>query len=122
MVSASRSRPAGDRGRSGALADPDQIKAEIEPTREQLARTVDELAARSAGRRPGGTVSGVIFKQVRKRVADQEDAPGALQSECWRREVVLAGPFRPRSSPPPRPSDRAGGRGFSKLNGTWLGD
>jgi hypothetical protein len=31
---------------AGAGDDPDQIKAEIDATREQLARTVDELSAR----------------------------------------------------------------------------
>ena len=45
-MSASGSRPAGDPAGNGAPADPDQIKAEIEATREQLGRTVDELTAR----------------------------------------------------------------------------
>jgi Protein of unknown function (DUF3618) len=31
---------------AGGPADPDQIRAEIEATREELGRTVDELAAR----------------------------------------------------------------------------
>jgi hypothetical protein len=52
-----------------------------------------KLAYRPIGLMGGilaGTLSGIVFKQIWKQVADEEDAPSALQSEYSMREVVLA--------------------------------
>jgi hypothetical protein len=51
----------------------------------------------------GGLIGGQIFKQVWKLVSDEEDAPGARQSEYGWKEVLPAAPFRGRSSRSSRP-------------------
>jgi NhaP-type Na+/H+ or K+/H+ antiporter len=70
-----------------------------------------------------GTVSGIVFKQIWKHVADEDDAPGALQSEYPMGEVVLAAAIQGAIFAATKAAiDRAGARGFSKLTGTWPGD
>jgi hypothetical protein len=85
-----------------------------------------KLAYRPIGLLAGilaGAVSGVIFKQIWKQVADEDDAPGALQSEYSMKEVVLAAAIQGAVFAATKAAiDRAGARGFSKLTGTWPGD
>jgi hypothetical protein len=70
-----------------------------------------------------GAVSGMIFKQIWKRVADEEDAPKALQSEYSMREVVLAAAIQGAIFAATKAAiERAGARGFSKVTGSWPGD
>ena len=70
-----------------------------------------------------GLVSGAVFKQIWKRVADEDDAPGALQSEYRMREVVLAAAIQGALFGAAKAAiDRAGARGFTKLTGKWPGD
>jgi hypothetical protein len=70
-----------------------------------------------------GTLSGAVFKQVWKRVAHEDDAPGALQSEYRMREVVLAAAIQGAIFAATKAAiDRAGAQGFSKLTGKWPGD
>ena len=70
-----------------------------------------------------GMVSGAVFKQVWKRVADEDDAPGALQSEYSMWEVVLAAAIQGAIFAGTKAAiDRAGARGFTKLTGSWPGD
>ena len=70
-----------------------------------------------------GVVSGVIFKQVWKHVSDEEDAPGALQSEYSMKEVVLAAAIQGAIFAATKAAiERAGARGFSKVTGAWPGD
>ena len=70
-----------------------------------------------------GTLSGVIFKQVWKHVADEDDAPQALQSEYSMKEVVLAAAIQGAIFAATKAAiERAGARGFSKLTGAWPGD
>jgi hypothetical protein len=70
-----------------------------------------------------GTLSGVLFKQIWKQIADEEDAPGALQSEYSMREVVLAAAIQGALFAATKAAiDRAGARGFTKLTGAWPGD
>lgn len=70
-----------------------------------------------------GTVSGVVFKQIWKQIANEDDAPGALQSEYSMREVVLAAAIQGAIFAATKAAiDRAGARGFSKLTGAWPGD
>lgn len=70
-----------------------------------------------------GTVSGVLFKQVWKLVANEDDAPGALQSEYRMREVVLAAALQGAIFAATKAAiDRAGARGFFQLTGSWPGD
>jgi hypothetical protein len=70
-----------------------------------------------------GTVSGIIFKQIWKQIADEEEAPDALQSEYSMREVVLAAALQGAIFAATKAAiDRAGARGFTKLTGAWPGD
>jgi Protein of unknown function (DUF4235) len=70
-----------------------------------------------------GFVSGAVFKQVWKRVADEDEAPSALQSEYRMREVVIAAALQGAIFAATKAAiDRAGARGFTKLTGKWPGD
>ena len=69
------------------------------------------------------SLSGIVFKQVWKLVAKEDDAPSALQSEYRMREVVLAAAIQGAIFAATKAAvDRAGARGFTKLTGTWPGD
>src|SRR3712207_2628180 len=70
-----------------------------------------------------GVVSGALFKQVWKRVSNEDDAPDALQSEYSMKEVVLAAALQGAIFAATKAAiDRAGARGFTKLTGNWPGD
>ena len=70
-----------------------------------------------------GIISGAVFKQVWKAVANEDDAPGALQSEYSMKEVVLAAAIQGAIFAATKAAiDRAGARGFSQLTGKWPGD
>ncbi|MGY5882265.1 DUF4235 domain-containing protein [Modestobacter lacusdianchii] len=70
-----------------------------------------------------GALSGAVFKQVWKRIADEDDAPGALQSEYRMREVVVAAAVQGALFGATKAMiDRAGARGFTRLTGHWPGD
>jgi hypothetical protein len=70
-----------------------------------------------------GTLSGIIFKQIWKAIADEEEAPDALQSEYSMREVVLAAALQGAIFAATKAAiDRAGARGFTQLTGAWPGD
>ena len=70
-----------------------------------------------------GTLSGVLFKQVWKIVANEEDAPAALESEYSMQQVVLAAAIQGAIFAATKAAiDRAGARGFTKVTGTWPGD
>ena len=70
-----------------------------------------------------GLVSGAVFKQIWKAVADEDDAPTALQSEYRMREVVIAAALQGAIFAATKAAiDRAGARTFTKLTGSWPGD
>jgi hypothetical protein len=70
-----------------------------------------------------GMVSGALFKQIWKLVANKDDAPQALESEYPMREVVLAAAIQGAIFAATKAAiDRAGARGFTRLTGTWPGD
>jgi hypothetical protein len=70
-----------------------------------------------------GMISGAVFKQVWKLAANEDDAPGALQSEYRMREVVLAAALQGAIFAATKAAiDRAGAQGYSKLTGSWPGD
>ena len=70
-----------------------------------------------------GVVSGAVFKQIWKRVADEDEAPHALESEYSMTEVVLAAAIQGAIFAATKAAiDRAGARGFTKLTGNWPGD
>jgi chorismate-pyruvate lyase len=70
-----------------------------------------------------GTISGIVFKQIWKAVANEDDAPGALQSEYRTREVVLAAAIQGAVFAATKAAiDRLGAQTFTRLTGTWPGD
>jgi len=70
-----------------------------------------------------GAVSGAIFKQIWKRVADEDDAPDALQSEYTLARVVVAATIQGAIFAAVKALiDRLGAQGFQKLTGEWPGD
>jgi hypothetical protein len=70
-----------------------------------------------------GTLSGIVFKQLWKAIANEDDAPGALQSEYAMKEVVIAAAIQGAIFAATKAAiDRAGAQGFSKLTGKWPGD
>ncbi len=70
-----------------------------------------------------GTLSGIVFKQIWKQVADEDDAPTALQSEYSMQKVVLAAAIQGAIFAATKAAiDRAGARGFKQLTGSWPGD
>jgi Protein of unknown function (DUF4235) len=70
-----------------------------------------------------GMVSGAIFKQIWKLIANEDEAPDALQSEYRMRDVVLAAAIQGAIFAATKAAiDRAGAQGFTKLTGSWPGD
>jgi chorismate-pyruvate lyase len=62
-------------------------------------------------------------KQIWKRVSNEDDAPGAMQSEYRMREVILAAALQGAIFAATKAAiDRVGARGFTKLTGSWPGD
>lgn len=71
----------------------------------------------------GGLLGGVIFKQVWKRISNEEDAPGATESEYGWGEVLPAAALQGAIFAVVKASiDRGGAIGFRKLTGIWPGD
>jgi hypothetical protein len=85
-----------------------------------------KLAYRPIGLMGGilaGTLSGIVFKQIWKQVADEDDAPSALQSEYSMREVVIAAALQGAIFAATKAAiERVGARGFKELTGAWPGD
>jgi hypothetical protein len=70
-----------------------------------------------------GLISGAIFKQVWKKVADADDAPSALQSEYRMREVIIAAAIQGAIFAATKAAiDRAGAHVFTRVTGSWPGD
>ena len=84
------------------------------------------LAYRPVGLLAGigaGALSGIIFKQVWKRIADEDDAPDALQSEYSLARVVIAASLQGAIFAAVKALiDRLGAQGFQRLTGEWPGD
>jgi hypothetical protein len=98
----------------------------FEHEEEVVASKGAKLAYRPVGLVGGilaGTLSGIVFKQIWKAIADEDDAPDALQSEYRMREVVLAAALQGAIFAATKAAiERAGARGFTKLTGAWPGD
>ena len=70
-----------------------------------------------------GTLSGIVFKQIWKQVADEDDAPSALQSEYGMREVVIAAAIQGAIFAATKAAiDRAGAHVWTRVTGSWPGD
>jgi hypothetical protein len=71
----------------------------------------------------GGLIGGAIFKQIWKRIAGEEDAPGALQSEYGWKEVLPAAALQGAIFGLVKAAtDRAGAKAFERATGEWPGD
>lgn len=68
-------------------------------------------------------VAASVFQLVWKKVAHEDDAPTAMQSEYRLREILLASAVRGAIVAVFRALvSRGGARGFAKLTGSWPGD
>jgi hypothetical protein len=71
----------------------------------------------------GGILAGSIFKQIWKRVSDEEDSPKALESEYGWKEILPAAAVQGAIFGVVKATiDRGGAKGFAKLTGIWPGD
>jgi hypothetical protein len=71
----------------------------------------------------GGMLASAVFKQVWRRVAGEDDAPDALQSEYGWREIMVASAVQGGIFGLVKAVvDRGGAQGFRKLTGIWPGD
>ncbi len=69
-----------------------------------------------------GAVAGAIVKEIWRRVADEDDAPGALQSEYPLRSVLLAAAIQGMVFAVVKAAfDRGGARAFERIFGEWPG-
>lgn len=71
----------------------------------------------------GGMLGGAIFKQIWKRVAGQEDAPAALESEYGWAQILPAAALQGAIFGVTKAAvDRAGANAFQRATGEWPGD
>jgi Protein of unknown function (DUF4235) len=71
----------------------------------------------------GGLLAGAVFKQIWRRVADEDDSPKALESEYGWREILPAAALQGLIFGLVKAVvDRGGARGFERLTGVWPGD
>jgi uncharacterized membrane protein len=69
------------------------------------------------------SIAATLFQLVWKKVAREDDAPTAMQSEYRLREVILASALRGAIVAVVKALvSRGGARGFTKLTGAWPGD
>jgi MFS superfamily sulfate permease-like transporter len=70
-----------------------------------------------------GVIASAVFKQIWKRVSDEEDAPDAMQSEYSLGQIVLAAMLQGAIFAAVKALiDRGGAKGFQRLTGSWPGD
>ena len=70
-----------------------------------------------------GSVAGAIFKQIWRRVADEDEAPDALQSEYSLRSVLVAAVIQGAIFAVVKALiERGGAKGFERLTGSWPGN
>ncbi len=68
------------------------------------------------------TAAGAVFKQIWRKVADEDDAPSALQSEYSLSKILLAAAIQGLIFAVVKALvDRAGAKFFEKLTGSWPG-
>jgi hypothetical protein len=68
------------------------------------------------------TAAGAVFKQIWRRVAHEDDAPSALQSEYSLSKILLAAAIQGIIFAVVKALvDRGGAKVFEKLTGAWPG-
>ena len=81
-------------------------------------RPIGMLASLAAG-----SVAAAIFKQIWRRVADEDDAPDALQSEYPLGSVLLAAVIQGAIFAVVKALiERGGAKGFERITGSWPGN
>jgi hypothetical protein len=71
----------------------------------------------------GAVAAGALFKQIWKRVAGEDEAPKALESEYAWREVLPAAALQGAVFALVKAATQRGGaKGFERLTGIWPGD
>jgi hypothetical protein len=71
----------------------------------------------------GGIAAGAVFKQIWKRISDEEDAPKALESEYGWREVLPAAALQGAVFALVKTAiQRGGAKSFERVTGRWPGD
>ena len=71
----------------------------------------------------GGILAGVVFKQIWKLVAHEDEPPKAKESEYGWREVLPAAALEGAVFGLVKATvDRGGAEGFRRLTGAWPGD
>jgi Protein of unknown function (DUF4235) len=71
----------------------------------------------------GGVVAGIVFKQVWKRIAGEEQAPEATSLDYGWTEVLLAAALQGAIFAVVKAAiDRGGAAGVRRLNGQWPAD
>ncbi|MER7956743.1 DUF4235 domain-containing protein [Streptomyces sp. NPDC096030] len=69
-----------------------------------------------------GMISGVLFKQVWKKLGHEGDAPGATDEERTWREVLVAAALQGAIFATVRAAvDRSGATAIRRVTGTWPG-
>jgi hypothetical protein len=70
-----------------------------------------------------GAIASAAFKQIWKRVADEDDAPNAMQSEYSLGQILLAATLQGAIFAAVKALiDRGGAKVFQRLTGSWPGD
>ena len=71
----------------------------------------------------GGLLAGAIFKQIWKRISDEEDSPKALESEYGWKEILPAAALQGAIFALVKALvQRGGAKGVQRLTGFWPGD
>jgi Protein of unknown function (DUF4235) len=71
----------------------------------------------------GAVAAGALFKQIWKRISDEEEAPKALESEYSWREVLPAAALQGAVFAFVKAGiQRGGAKGFERVTGIWPGD
>jgi uncharacterized protein DUF4235 len=71
----------------------------------------------------GGILASVVFKQIWKLVASEDEAPDALQGEYGWGQILPAAAVQGAIFALVKAAvDRGGAEGFQKLTGAWPGD
>ncbi len=90
-----------------------------------MATTTAKLAYRPVGLLTSvaaGSAASAIFKQIWKRVAHEDEAPSALQSEYSFGKVLLAAAIQGAIFAIVKAAiERGGAIGFEKMTGSWPG-
>jgi Protein of unknown function (DUF4235) len=91
-----------------------------------MSHTAAKVAYKPVGLLTGmvaGAIASLVFRQLWKRVSDEEKVPDPLQREYPWREIVLAAAIQGAIFAVVRAViNRGGAEAFRKLTGTWPGD